>query len=75
MTYKELREATGQTEAEVAVGCGVTVGTIRNWESGRSIPRGSMECLMTYCLAYQCTPEQMIEANRNARGGIATEVL
>lgn len=38
MTIKELRESQGLTQKELAGRLGRPVGTIRNWEQGRSMP-------------------------------------
>lgn len=37
-TIKELREAAGMTQSELAYKAGVSQTTIANWEQGRSIP-------------------------------------
>ncbi|KOY57957.1 transcriptional regulator [Streptomyces sp. XY332] len=37
---RRLREAAGLTYEDVATAVGVTVGTVRSWESGRTGPRG-----------------------------------
>jgi len=38
-TIKELRETGHYTQAELAQELGVVLGTIQNWEHGRSWPR------------------------------------
>jgi len=40
-TIRELREAAGLTQLELAVRVGVTPSTVYNWESGRAEPRVS----------------------------------
>lgn len=40
-TIRELREAAGLTQLELAVRVGVTPSTIYNWETGRAEPRVS----------------------------------
>lgn len=40
MTLKQAREAAGLSLVEAAVRAGVTVETVRNWENGKTWPRG-----------------------------------
>ncbi|ACZ39652.1 helix-turn-helix transcriptional regulator [Sphaerobacter thermophilus] len=40
-TIKELREARGWTQLELAYRVGVTPATIYNWEAGRNEPKAS----------------------------------
>ena len=39
-TLRELREASGMTQFEVAAQLGVTITTVYNWERGASEPTG-----------------------------------
>ncbi len=40
-TLRDLREAVGLTQLEVAMRLGVVPGTVFNWERGRGEPRAS----------------------------------
>ena len=40
MRIKELREARGLTQVQLADGVGVTQGAVAKWETGRAIPGG-----------------------------------
>lgn len=51
-TFRELRESVGLNEMEMALKCQVSLGTLRNWESGRSLPGGNPITMERYCQAY-----------------------
>ena len=42
INVKELREKSGMTQAALAKAMGVSVQTIKNWESGKKIPSTAM---------------------------------
>ena len=63
-TFREMRESLGLAPAEMAAKLQVSVGTLGNWESGRTIPIGSMDTLLRYCSAYGCSPEVLVEAQK-----------
>lgn len=46
MQVKEIRKATGLTQAKFAVLIDVQLGTLRNWEQGRRDPTGPAKALL-----------------------------
>lgn len=43
---RRIREDHGLTQAEFAHLLGISVGTLRNWEQGRRVPRGAARVLL-----------------------------
>ena len=46
MRVKEIRQATGLSQAKFALLIDVQVATLRNWEQGRRIPTGPAKALL-----------------------------
>lgn len=46
LRVKEIRKATGLTQAKFAALIGVHIGTLRNWEHGRREPIGPAKALL-----------------------------
>lgn len=45
---RKRREKKGLTQDQLAAACGVTNGTVRNWENGRAYPgRGRLPLLLS----------------------------
>lgn len=59
-TFRERRESLGLSREEMAVRCAVSAGTLANWESGRSLPTGSVGAILCYCRAYECSPDELL---------------
>lgn len=58
---KDMRLRVDLTREQVAMRCGVTAGTVSNWERGQTVPTGTAEFFLTYCECYQCTFEYLAE--------------
>ena len=59
-TLRELREAAGLTQLELANRLGVTPGTIYNWERGRGEPRARQS--LELALILNASPAAVLEA-------------
>ncbi|GLK88060.1 NadS family protein [Pseudomonas turukhanskensis] len=59
MQVKEIRKATGLTQAKFAAMIDVQLGTLRNWEQGRREPTGPAKALLR---AIYNDPEHVILA-------------
>lgn len=46
LLVKEIRKATGMTQAKFAALIDVQLGTLRNWEQGRRVPTGPAKVLL-----------------------------
>lgn len=46
LQVKEIRKATGMTQAKFAALIDVQLGTLRNWEQGRRVPTGPAKALL-----------------------------
>ena len=46
LQVKEIRKATGMTQAKFAALIDVQLGTLRNWEQGRRVPTGPAKVLL-----------------------------
>lgn len=66
-TLRELREQNGKSRAEVATALGVAVRTMSHYECGTR--RISIEQVLTLSELYDCSAEEVIEAQLN-RGRI-----
>ena len=56
---KEIREKLGLTQAEFADMLGVSLGTLRNWEQGRTYPEGAARALL---MVASKRPDAILEA-------------
>jgi transcriptional regulator with XRE-family HTH domain len=65
MTLKELREAKGLTQMEVAVKLGTTPTTVSNWERGEQVPRTSQ--IPALAQLYGVSLQQVFEAIENSK--------
>ncbi|BBP60448.1 helix-turn-helix domain-containing protein [Pseudomonas sp. St316] len=59
LQVKEIRKATGLTQAKFAALIDVQLGTLRNWEQGRREPTGPAKALLR---AIHNDPEHVISA-------------
>lgn len=59
LQVKEIRKATGLTQAKFAAMIDVQLGTLRNWEQGRREPTGPAKALLR---AIYNDPEHVIQA-------------
>ncbi|MGN8277779.1 helix-turn-helix domain-containing protein [Pseudomonas sp. SMV71] len=59
LQVKEIRKATGLTQARFAALIDVQLGTLRNWEQGRREPTGPAKALLR---AIHNDPEHVINA-------------
>lgn len=62
MNMKDLRLRSGKRAEEIAVELGVAVSTVRNWDQLKSTPRMTPKNFRRLMLAYQCTLDELIEA-------------
>ena len=65
MTLRELREAKGLTQLEVAIELKTTPGTISNWERGAQEPRLAQVTALSKL--YGVTEIVIIQAVRNSK--------
>jgi putative transcriptional regulator len=59
MRVKEIRRATGLSQAKFALLIDVQVATLRNWEQGRRIPAGPAKALLR---AIRNDPKRVLQA-------------
>lgn len=59
MQVKEIRKATGLTQANFARRLNIEVATLRNWEQGRREPTGPAKALL---MALRNDPEHVLRA-------------
>ncbi|NWA27703.1 helix-turn-helix domain-containing protein [Pseudomonas gingeri] len=59
LQIKEIRKATGLTQAKFAAMIDVQLGTLRNWEQGRREPTGPAKALLR---AIHNDPEHVLNA-------------
>jgi len=59
---KKLREKLGLTTADVASKVGVSDSTVRNWESGRTEPRLTLNQLILLLDLYGISLKELAEA-------------
>jgi len=62
MNMKELRIRSGKRAEEIAAELGVAMSTVRNWEQLKNMPRMTPKGMKTLMEVYQCTFEELIEA-------------
>jgi transcriptional regulator with XRE-family HTH domain len=70
-TIRELREAQGLTQLELALKCGVTPVTIYNWERGKYEPRASQLRKVADAFGTTMDQIQLIETEREPEGKAA----
>lgn len=63
-TLRELREQNGKSRAKVATALGVTYQAYARYENG--IRRVSLEQVLTLSKLYDCSAEEVIEAQLNS---------
>ena len=61
-----LRIRSGKRAEEVAAELGVAMSTVRNWEQLRNVPRMTPMNLQKLMEVYQCSFEELVEAERLA---------
>ena len=57
-TIKNLRIASGKTQQQVAVACGIKQGVYTNWETGRYAPNAENLARLADC--FDCTVDYII---------------
>jgi DNA-binding transcriptional regulator YiaG len=65
--FKEIRESMGLSPEEMAVKCRVSVATIHNWESGRSVPAGTAVQMLRYCAAYRASLKKLAQMSESSK--------
>lgn len=60
---REIREELGQTQADFAELLKIPIGTLRNWEQGRRIPKGPAQSLLTII---EHLPKQSLQILRHS---------
>lgn len=66
MNLKEMRKNLGLSPEQLAVACGVSLGTIRNWETGRTAPTGTADDFIKWGQAYNCSLADFADAARKS---------
>lgn len=67
MNMKDLRQRVGKRPEEIAVEMGVAVSTVHNWDQLRSVPRMTAAGFKKLMTAYECTLDELIEAEKLAK--------
>lgn len=67
MNMKDLRLRVGKRAEEIAVELGVAISTVRNWEQLKNVPRMTPLGFEKLMKVYQCTFEELLQAQREAR--------
>jgi transcriptional regulator with XRE-family HTH domain len=62
MDMLQLREKIGLRREDVASRLGIAESTVRNWESGRTIPRLRADEILRLCTLYECSLEELVQA-------------
>ena len=65
MGFRMARMRAGITQQTAAECLGVTQEAISQWESGKTMPRGSM--LPRVCQVYNCTLDELLEPENEER--------
>jgi len=68
MDMKQLREKVGLKRIDVAYHLQVAESTVRNWESGRTIPTLNFDQTLELCRLYKCSIGDLAEAAKGSRG-------
>jgi DNA-binding transcriptional regulator YiaG len=68
---RQLRERLGLTTADVASALKIADSTVRNWDSGRTIPRLRVDQFVRLLSLYQITPEQLLDAIAHDRAAVS----
>lgn len=66
MNMKDLRLRVGKRAEEIAVELGVAVSTVRNWDQLKTVPRMTPVGLQKLMKVYQCTFEELVQAEQAA---------
>lgn len=67
MDMKELRQRAGLRTVDVASRLGRGEATVRNWDSGKTVPTLEIIELPAFLDTYKCTLEELIEAAKEGR--------
>jgi transcriptional regulator with XRE-family HTH domain len=67
MNMKDLRLRAGKKPEEIAVALGVAVSTVHNWDQLRTVPRMTPARLRQLMEVYQCTFDELIQAEIEAQ--------
>lgn len=62
MDMLQLRERVGMRREDVASRLGIAESTVRNWESGRTMPRLRVDELDELCDTYQVSLKELRQA-------------
>lgn len=62
MDMRQLREKAGLRTVDVAYHLGVAESTVRNWESGRTVPKLTVPQMRQLLDLYKCTFEELEES-------------
>lgn len=66
MNMKDLRLRSGKRAEEIAVELGVAVSTVRNWDQLKTVPRMTPTGFQKLMKVYNCTFEELIQAQKQA---------
>lgn len=66
MNMKDLRLRVGKRAEEIAVELGVAVSTVRNWDQLKTVPRMTPVGLQRLMIVYQCTFDELVQAEQAA---------
>lgn len=58
---KKYRESVGLTQRQVAIALDVTVTTVQNWESGRHVPRLTLNQTKILCDLLKVSLEDLVD--------------
>lgn len=67
MNMKDLRLRSGKRAEEIAVELGVAVSTVRNWDQLVTVPRMTPVGLAKLMEAYNCSFEELVQAEIEAK--------
>ena len=62
MDMLQLREKIGLRREDVASRIGIAESTVRNWESGRTMPRLRVDDVLKLCHLYECSLNDLVQA-------------
>lgn len=67
MNMKDLRQRIGKRAEEIAVELNVAVSTVRNWDQLKTSPRMTPTGLKRLMDVYQCTFDELVEAEKEVQ--------